>query len=110
MIRRSRRVCRLSIRAYIRGDGLRSRAACFLHQAENDFDDFKPDLDTLDERTDYVSTAMPVSGCQIWPDRCRELTKAFRRKSQVFQSIDIACVIPFSQRAVGFSFECTGQN
>jgi hypothetical protein len=36
---------------------------------------------------------MPVSGCQIRPDGCREITKMARRKSQVFQSIDIACVI-----------------
>jgi hypothetical protein len=27
------------------------------------------------------------------PDGCRDITKAFRRKSQVFQSMSIACVI-----------------
>jgi len=29
----------------------------------------------------------------VWPDGCRELTKTARGKSQVLQSIDIACVI-----------------
>ena len=64
-----------------------------LHHAENDFDGFQPDLDTLDERADYVSTAMPVRICNVWTDSSRELTQTSRRKSQVFQLIYIACVI-----------------
>ena len=72
-------------------DGLRPRAASVLHQAENDLDDFGPDLDTLDERANQVSTAMPVRICRVWPNGCREFTKTARRKSQVFQLIDITC-------------------
>jgi len=36
---------------------------------------------------------MPVGGCPMRPDCGRELAKTFRRKAQVFQLIDIVCVI-----------------
>jgi hypothetical protein len=55
--------------------------------------DLASDFNPLNERADYVSTALPVGCCQMRPDGCRDITKAFRRKSQVFQSISIACVI-----------------
>src|SRR5713226_6895104 len=74
-------------------DGLRSRIACILHHAENDLEDFPSDFNLLNECADYVSTAMPVGVGQMRPDCGREIAKAFRCKSQVFQLIDIACVI-----------------
>ncbi len=74
-------------------DGLRSRAARVLHHAENDFDDIPSDFDPLNECADHVSAAMPVGLGELRAYGHRELTKTARRKSQVFQSIDIACVI-----------------
>jgi hypothetical protein len=74
-------------------DGFRSRAACVRRHAENDLEDLPSYFNPLNERADYVSTAMPVSSCQIRPDCRRKIAQAFRRKSQVFQLIDIACVI-----------------
>jgi hypothetical protein len=62
-------------------DGLRSRAACLLHHAENDLDELLSDFNPLNERADYVSTAMPVGVGQMRPDGGRELTKTARRKS-----------------------------
>jgi hypothetical protein len=74
-------------------DGLRSRAVCVRRHAENDLEDLRSDFNPLNERADYVSTAMPVGVGQMRPDCDREIAKTFRRKSQVFQLVDIACVI-----------------
>ena len=45
-------------------------------------------------RTPNVSiSSFDTANSKVWPDGCRELTKTARGKSQVLQSIDIACVI-----------------
>jgi hypothetical protein len=59
--------------------GPEPRAACITR--ENDLDDLPSDFNPLNERADYVSTAMPVSGRQMRPNHGRELTKTARRKS-----------------------------
>jgi hypothetical protein len=58
-------------------DGFCTRAALLRH-AENDFDEFWPDLDTLDEPPNQGSAAMPVTVCQLRPNGSRKLTKSAR--------------------------------
>ena len=85
-------LCSLTSPGQCRHNGLRPRTASIRCHAENDLNDLRPYLDSLHECANNLSPAVPVGVCQLWPDGRRQLAKALRCKSEVFQLIDIASV------------------
>jgi len=78
------------------GNRVRIQASGGLRYPENKADDLRVYVNSLDECPDYLSSAMPVSARQVWPNGYRQLAQAFRCQAEIFQMTDIARVSFYS--------------